>query len=376
MIEQYDALQRFNLAQLSASAALFLFFGILLEFVLRLGYRWSLNHGHPWMAALLNALLWQPLFWAILLGTVSPVLWTVHTITGWQRNTGAVLALVLISATVVATRLVNGLLQIMTLRRPSASVSLLKNLVRALGVSLVLAILLGYIFNIPFFVLLLAFAGSITGLTVLFQQQLKDLVSGISLTLSSRLGPGDWVQLPSGIEGKVLDIQWDVTIVRQLTNNIVVIANSNMSNEQLVNFSQPDTVLSVLVPVGVSYSSDLERVEEVTLEEATAVMQAINGTMEIEDPVIRYDAFADSSINFNVVLRAGRYEDQFVLRHEFTKRLHRRYTEEGIVIPFPIRTVQGAPEQPFTVVKSVESRETDPLPSKVESADVSEGTDQ
>ena len=62
-------------------------------------------------------------------------------------------------------------------------------------------------------------------------------------------------------------------------------------------------------------------------------------TSTIDDPVIRYNAFADSSINFDVILRVGAYVDQFLVRHEFIKHLHRRYNHEGIIIPFPIRTL-------------------------------------
>jgi len=40
-----------------------------------------------------------------------------------------------------------------------------------------------------------------------------------------------------------------------------------------------------------------------------------------------------------VILRAREYVDQYLLKHEFIKRLHDRYRREGITIPFPIRTI-------------------------------------
>jgi len=57
------------------------------------------------------------------------------------------------------------------------------------------------------------------------------------------------------------------------------------------------------------------------------------------DPFIRYHTFSDFSINFTVILRVKEYVSEYLITHEFIKRLHRRYQQEGIEIPFPIRTV-------------------------------------
>ncbi|MCD5383402.1 mechanosensitive ion channel family protein, partial [candidate division WOR-3 bacterium] len=39
-------------------------------------------------------------------------------------------------------------------------------------------------------------------------------------------------------------------------------------------------------------------------------------------------------------MRVKEAVDQYRIKHEFVKRLHRRYGDEGIDIPFPIRTIQ------------------------------------
>ncbi len=61
-----------------------------------------------------------------------------------------------------------------------------------------------------------------------------------------------------------------------------------------------------------------------------------------EKPVVRFHTFGDSSINFSVILRAREFVNQYLIKHEFVKRLHRRYQDENIEIPFPIRTVYMA----------------------------------
>jgi hypothetical protein len=54
---------------------------------------------------------------------------------------------------------------------------------------------------------------------------------------------------------------------------------------------------------------------------------------------IRYHTFGDSRITFTVILRAKEFVDQYLIKHEFVKRLHARFNQEQIVIPFPIRTM-------------------------------------
>ncbi len=61
--------------------------------------------------------------------------------------------------------------------------------------------------------------------------------------------------------------------------------------------------------------------------------------MSEHQPVFRYGQFADSSITFRLRMFVKKFEDQFLVQHEFIKRLHRRYNEESIEIPFPIRTL-------------------------------------
>ncbi|HWR30090.1 MAG TPA: hypothetical protein VN631_09690, partial [Negativicutes bacterium] len=73
---------------------------------------------------------------------------------------------------------------------------------------------------------------------------------------------------------------------------------------------------------------------------AKEVLQEIDGGVSSFEPFIRYVSFAESSINFNAILRVKTVSDQHLIRHEFIMRLHARYRQEGIIIPFPIRTVK------------------------------------
>jgi small-conductance mechanosensitive channel len=172
------------------------------------------------------------------------------------------------------------------------------------------------------------------------QDTLANLFAGIQILLSHQVRPGDFVRLGSGEEGYVQDVTWRYTTIRQLPNNITVVPNSKLASAITTNYYLPERELSVLVQVGVAYSSDLDRVERVTIEVGREVMRDVQGGVATHEPFIRYHTFGDSSINFSVILRGKEFTDRYLLTHEFIKRLHRRYREEGIEIPFPMRTVE------------------------------------
>jgi small-conductance mechanosensitive channel len=171
------------------------------------------------------------------------------------------------------------------------------------------------------------------------QEPLANFFAGVFITLGGQIRLGDYIKLDSGQEGYVADFSWRSTRLRMLPNNLVVVPNAKLAQAIVVNHHLPSHDLAVLVEVGVDYSSDLAHVERVVNDVGRAVMAEVPGGVAGFDPFIRYHTFADSSINFTVILRATEFVDQYLIKHEFIKLLHVRFTQEGIVIPFPIRTI-------------------------------------
>jgi small-conductance mechanosensitive channel len=171
------------------------------------------------------------------------------------------------------------------------------------------------------------------------QDTLSNLFAGIHIIASRKLSPGDYIKIESGDEGHVTDITWRNATIRTFANNMIVVPNAKLSNSVVTNFYMPETKMAVPVTVGVSYASDLEKVEQITVEVAKQVMNDVEGGVPGSEPFLRYHTFGDSSINFTIYLYAREYNDLYLVKHEFVKRLHRRYQEVGIEIPFPIRTI-------------------------------------
>ncbi|HEX2149641.1 MAG TPA: mechanosensitive ion channel family protein [Actinomycetota bacterium] len=186
------------------------------------------------------------------------------------------------------------------------------------------------------------------------QDTLANLFAGLHVIGSRKVVPGDYVVLDSGEEGYVEDINWRNTSLRNLRNNMIVVPNARLASAILTNYYQPAAEMALLVPIGVSYDSDLGVVERVTTDVGREVMNEVAGGVPDFEPIIRYHTFDDSSIDFNVILRVKEHTDQYLVRHEFVKRVHDRYRETGIVIPFPIQTViAGEQEQSDRAVRAL-----------------------
>lgn len=236
-------------------------------------------------------------------------------------------------------------LMIEILRRYSKKVDIISSSAGAIK-TLYRAIILGFVFLIVLdrlkititpFLASLGIGGLVVALAL--QDTLSNFFSGIYIFFDKPVRIGDYIMLETGQEGYVENIGWRSTRIRMLPNNILIIPNTKLVGSQITNFYLPEPEMAVLVQVGVSYQSDLGKVERVTIEVAKEVLQEVEGGVRDFDPFIRYHTFGDFSINFTVILRAKEYVNKYLIIHEFIKRLHKRYQQEGIEIPFPIRTV-------------------------------------
>ena len=176
-------------------------------------------------------------------------------------------------------------------------------------------------------------------ISLALKDTLSDLFSGLHILLSKKVQPGDFIEVDGGIRGYITNITWRNTTMLERTNNVISIPNSRISAAIVRNYDIEDASFSVRIPIGVSYSSNLDNVEKITHEVALAVQKEIGGAVKGFDPIVRFFEFGDSSINLKVYFQAKQYGDHHELKHEFIKRLHNRYEAEGIVIPFPIRTI-------------------------------------
>lgn len=168
------------------------------------------------------------------------------------------------------------------------------------------------------------------------QSTLSNLFAGLHIISDKPVNVGDFITLEDGISGYVEDIGWRSTRIRTLPNNIVIIPNSKLADSIITNKSMPQQEMAVIVQCGVAYTSDLEKVERVTVNVAREIQKRIPGAVKTFQPFIRYHTFGDSNINFSIILRVEDPVSKYLVVHEFIKALKKRYDEEGIEISWPV----------------------------------------
>lgn len=239
--------------------------------------------------------------------------------------------------------------------------SLTQNLIRIVVIGLGLMVIAGQL-GIAITPIVTALGVGSLAVALALQPTLANLFAGVHVTLARKIRVGDFVAIEGGGEGYVQDINWRSTQIRELPNNLIIVPNARLAEIVVKNYSLPETEQAALVQVGVSYASDLEQVERVTLEVARETLRDVAGGVPTFEPLARFHTFGDSSITFTVVLRVREFADRYLTTHEFIKRLHRRYAEEGIEIPFPQRVLHFKPEVPNAGGRAEPGRGSAPRP--------------
>ena len=302
--------------------------------------RWAERTTWKWDDALVDALRRGIPIWSVLYGVyVAAGFWELPPRT-LVLLTQSLYVLGWLSVTLICAGLAGRLTVVYSshFQRALPATSLTQNVAQIIVVALgLLMILHGLGISITPLLTALGIGGLAVALAL--QDTLSNLFSGFYLTVERQIRVGDYVKLETGQEGYVDDIGWRVTKIRMLPNNTVLVPNNKLSQAIVTNYYLPSRDLAVIIEVGVDYGSDLAHVERVTLEVARDVMRTVPGGVPEFEPLIRYHTLGEFSVNFSVVLRGKEVVDQYLIKHEFLKRLLVQYRKEGITITYPIQTV-------------------------------------
>ncbi|MEZ5293777.1 MAG: mechanosensitive ion channel family protein [Vicinamibacterales bacterium] len=302
--------------------------------------RWRGHAAYPWLEAVRQAVRPRLPWWVVLVGLwVSTGYWPLTP--EWRAFLTQALfvagaASLTLAAAAVASHSVDQYAE--TLAPVMPVTSLTRNIAWAMVVVTGgLVVLNGLGISITPMLTALGVGGLAVALAL--QEPLSNFFAGFFMSIAGQVRVGDYISLDTGQEGYVTDFSWRSTRLKMLANNLVVVPNAKLAQALVVNYSLPSRDLAVLVEMGVDYASDLAVVERVVMEVGAEVMRDVPGGVPSFEPFIRYHTFADSSVNFTVILRGEDVVARFLVKHEFVKRVHARFRAEGIVIPFPIRTV-------------------------------------
>lgn len=171
------------------------------------------------------------------------------------------------------------------------------------------------------------------------QDTLANMFAGIQMILARQIRVGDTIQLENGLSGRVEDIGWRTTMLRQLSGNRVILPNNKMAANIIVNYTLPHPDLTVTFPVEVPIIENPRKMEEwvtAALREAAAgMLSGQSAVSTTPDPIVRFVAYGDASMQMSVSMTFATPVDGGLLRHEFFKTLHDRFATEQVSPPFP-----------------------------------------
>jgi len=199
-------------------------------------------------------------------------------------------------------------------------------------------VILGY-FNVDITPMIAGVGLGAVVIGLALQSTLANFFAGVHLLSDKPIKVGDFIELDENTSGIVEDIGWRSTRIRMLTDNLLIIPNGKLAESNIINYSMPKQDLSIWVPCGVAYESDLKKVERVALEVAKEIQNTTPGAVKDFEPQFRYREFGDSNINFITILRIAEPMNRFIVRNEFIIALKERFDKEKIEISWPIRKV-------------------------------------
>ncbi|HBH05076.1 MAG TPA: mechanosensitive ion channel protein MscS [Flavobacteriales bacterium] len=187
--------------------------------------------------------------------------------------------------------------------------------------------------------ILVAFAG------LAAQQAFSNIVSGIFIVIFKPFRVGDMIKVGTLNYGIVEDITLRHTIINNFENKRIIIPNSVISSETIVNDSIEDSKICRWIEVGISYDSDMDRAIEIIQEESIKHPFCIDNRTpeekEEDNPQVRVRilGFGDSSVNLRAYVWCSESLQSIRMHSDINRSIKNRFDAEGIEIPFPYRTI-------------------------------------
>ena len=173
----------------------------------------------------------------------------------------------------------------------------------------------------------------IAGLAVALalQPTLSNIFSGVAMILDKSIRVGDWIILEDGVWGIVEKIGIRSTKFRTFDNEMLVIPNLKFSDSRIQNVSMPEPKARVVIPFGVAYGSDVDKVKKTV---ADAVKKVSHYDKE-EGVSVRFLEMGDSSLNFKVYFYIDSFEYRLSSVDEANTKIYNALNKAGLEIPFP-----------------------------------------
>lgn len=251
-----------------------------------------------------------------------------------------------------------------------------KSAKQILPIGIFVATILGVLawWGVDLFVLATATGGFSIGLGLALQETMQNYFAYLVIRKDKIFQEGDRVQLETGYNGYVHKITPRVTYVRDALNeSIAVIPTRQLVTSQIVNYTKENKLVPAIVKVGVSYLNNPQQVASILVKVGKRAMKEIVNEkgkhlvrqnrcpyldenkpscgcdkdlhVDINQPVVRFNEFNDSSLDFSMWVYVRDYGAQFKTKTNLRMIMYEEFKKYDIRIPWPIRTVYQGDEK-------------------------------
>jgi small-conductance mechanosensitive channel len=193
------------------------------------------------------------------------------------------------------------------------------------------------------------------------QKAFSNIVGGIFLLIFRPFRVGDSVQLQSGQRGLIEEITLRHTIIKDVESRRIVIPNSIMSEDTIINSSITDKRIRKQIDIGIAYDANLEQAEGIIKNAILnhPLFMDNRTSEEIEEGIeavpVKLIAFGESSINLRTFAWVSDHINAHNLHCDILRTIKIEFDKAGVEIPFPYRTVIFKNPPVIQEVKNIDS---------------------
>jgi potassium efflux system protein len=247
-----------------------------------------------------------------------------------------VLAVLVALMTLAATRNLPGLLEIVVLQRMNlaageryAFTAVMRYVIVIIGAAYAFTVIgLGWS-KVQWLVAALG-----VGLGFGLQEIFGNFISGLILLFERPIRVGDIVTV-SNVSGTVSQIRIRATTIRDFDQKELVVPNKEFVVGQVVNWTLSDSILRVIVKVGIAYGSDPRKAREMLLQ----IVKEHPRILEEPAPMVHFMEFGDNALQFEIRLYIAGLEHNLDVNNDIRMTITERFSEAGIEIAYPQRDI-------------------------------------
>lgn len=185
-------------------------------------------------------------------------------------------------------------------------------------------------FNLDLTSIAVIFTALSVGIGFGLQYIAADIASGFILLFERPIRIGDRITIGDD-EGDVKSINLRTTVVTTNDQIAIIVPNSKLVSQRVINWSYGDPRARIAIPIGVADDSDIQLVTDTLIEAAKGVANVLTEPQ----PTVQLLKFGDYSLDFRLLVWTNQPRRHVQIRSDINFRIAHLFREHSIRIPYP-----------------------------------------